>query len=56
VERPVVHSIFDGEKDDLAAEDNEDHDLKGEGALFQDQSDGEGGDLEEALTDGGSAE
>jgi hypothetical protein len=56
VERPVVHSIFDGEKDDLAAEDNEDHDLEGEDALFQDQSDGEGGDLKAAIPDGGSAE
>jgi hypothetical protein len=56
VERPVVRSIFDGEKDDLAAEGNEDHGLKGEDALFQDQSDGEGGDLKAAIPDGGSAE
>ena len=56
LERPVVRSIFDGENDDVAAEDNEDHDLEGEDALFQDQSNGEGGDLKAAIPDGGSAE
>jgi DNA-directed RNA polymerase subunit beta' len=56
VERPMVRNIFDGENDDLPAQDNEDHNLEGEDALFQDQSDGEGGDLKDALPDGVSAE
>ncbi len=56
VERSKVRSIFDGENTDLPAQDNEDDDLEGEDALFQDQSDGEGDDLKDALLDGGSAE